>query len=147
VGSAQLEHRLDQLSEMKRNFTIIATLIIGAALGAMVSLSPTVRAVFTQPALPGPEKTPGAEQQAVARGTSTPSGTQPETGKAPEGSINMPPEQVEAQEIEVAAVGKGVLARCLPCPARSPLIRPGSHACQGGWRAQSPKCASGWVIP
>jgi cobalt-zinc-cadmium efflux system membrane fusion protein len=116
VGSAQLEHRLDQLSEMKRNFTIIATLIIGAALGAMVSLSPTVRAVFTQPALPGPEKTPGAEQQAVARGTSTPSGTQPETGKAPEGSINMPPEQVEAQEIEVAAVGKGVLARVLTVP-------------------------------
>jgi membrane fusion protein, heavy metal efflux system len=114
MGRAQLEHRLDRLSEMKRNFTIVTTLIIGAAFGGMVSLSPTVRAVFTHPALPGPEKTPRAEQQAVA--TSTPSGTNPETGKAPEGSINMPPEQIEAQEIEVAAVGKGVLARVLTVP-------------------------------
>jgi cobalt-zinc-cadmium efflux system membrane fusion protein len=39
-----------------------------------------------------------------------------EAETAPAGSINMLPEQIEAQEIEVAAVEKGVLARVLSVP-------------------------------
>ena len=52
----------------------------------------------------------------MAKDASTPSKSKDETEKAPEGSINMPPEQIAAQEIEVALVEKGVLARMLTVP-------------------------------
>src|SRR5262245_61650392 len=55
-------------------------------------------------------------EQAVARDASAPSATKGESGKASEGSINMSPKLIQTQGIEVAPVGKGVLARVLNVP-------------------------------
>ena len=52
----------------------------------------------------------------MAKDASTPSESKGAAEKAPEGSINMPPERIVAQEIEVAPVEKGVLARRLTVP-------------------------------
>ena len=52
----------------------------------------------------------------LAKDASTLSNSKDETGKPAEGSINMPPDQIAAQEIEVAPVEKGVLARVLTVP-------------------------------
>jgi membrane fusion protein, heavy metal efflux system len=103
---------------MNRTLTIIAALVIGVALGGMVSqLSPTVRAAFAWTSLPGLEKTASTQaEQAAAKDTSTTSASNSEPGKAPEGSITMQPEQIEVQAIEVAPAGKGVLARVLAVP-------------------------------
>jgi membrane fusion protein, heavy metal efflux system len=103
---------------MNRTLTIIAALVIGVALGGMVSqLSPTVRAAFAWTSLPGLAKTASTQaEQAAAKDTSTTSASNSEPGKAPEGSITMQPEQIEVQGIEVAPAGKGVLARVLAVP-------------------------------
>ncbi len=103
---------------MKRIFTIVATLAIGVALGGMVSqVSPTARTLLAWTALPRPENTASKRaEQAVAKDESTPSGSKDETGKTSGGAIEMPAERIEAQGIEVAPAGKGVLARVLTVP-------------------------------
>ena len=63
----------------------------------------------------------------MAQGTSTPSETKAETGTAPEGVIDMPPDRIEAQQIEVAPVAKGVLARVLTVPGTI-ILDPGRVA-------------------
>ena len=75
----------------------------------------------------GLEKTPTRAEPAVAQGTSTPSETKAVTGTAPEGVIDMPPDRIEAQQIEVAPVGKGVLARVLTVPGTI-ILDPGRVA-------------------
>ena len=87
---------------MKRILTVLAALAIAVALGRVVlQLLPTA---------------PTQAEQTAAKDESTPSGSKGEAGKPPEGLINMPPERIEAQEIEVASVGKGTLARVLTVP-------------------------------
>ncbi|MDQ6702949.1 MAG: efflux RND transporter periplasmic adaptor subunit, partial [Pseudomonadota bacterium] len=103
---------------MKRIFALVATLATGVALGGLVSqISPTARTVLAS--IGAPE---------IANKASTTAGPSPAKGapglpesqgaadKAPEGLINMPPERIAAQEIEVAPVEKGVLARRLTVP-------------------------------
>jgi membrane fusion protein, heavy metal efflux system len=100
---------------MKRIFTVVATLAIGLALGGVVpQLSPTARTVLAWIALPRAEKT--ASTRAVVKDASGPSENNRETDEAARGLITMPPERIEAQEIEVAPAGKGVLARVLTIP-------------------------------
>jgi membrane fusion protein, heavy metal efflux system len=103
---------------MKRIFTIVATLAIGIALGGMVpQVSPTVRTVLAWAVLPRLEKTASTRaEQALATATDASTPSESKGDKAPEGLITMPPERIEAQEIEVASVGKGVLARVLTVP-------------------------------
>ncbi len=103
---------------MKQIFTIVVTLAIGFALGGVVSqVSPGARTVLAWTALPRLEKRNSTRAEpALTKDASTPSETKGEAEKAPEGLINMPPERIEAQEIEVALVEKGVLARRLTVP-------------------------------
>ena len=105
---------------MKRIFTIVATLAMGVALGGVVSqVSPAARIMLAWTALPTLGKktsTSTPTKPAPAKDESTPSGSKSETKKAPEGSIDMPPERIAAQEIEVAPVEKGILARVLTVP-------------------------------
>ena len=103
---------------MKRTLTIAASLVIGVAVGGVLSqVSPAVRAIrsWTTPAQPETAVSPTVEPS-VAKDTSAPSGTKGEAEKAPEGSIDMQPERIVAQEIEIAPVGKGTLARMLTVP-------------------------------
>jgi cobalt-zinc-cadmium efflux system membrane fusion protein len=103
---------------MKRIFALVATLAIGAALGgAVLHVSPMARTVLAWTALPRPEKNISTQEAepAPANDASTLSDSRGDD-KAPEGLINMPPERIEAQEIEVAPVEKGVLARRLTVP-------------------------------
>ena len=103
---------------MKRTVTIAASLVIGVALGGVLSqVSPAVRAVrsWTTPAQPETAVFPSVEPSA-AKDTSAPPRTKGEAEKAPEGSIDMQPERIVAQEIEIASVGKGTLARVLTVP-------------------------------
>jgi cobalt-zinc-cadmium efflux system membrane fusion protein len=101
---------------MKRIFTILATLAMGVALGGVVSqVSPAARIMLAWTALPTFGKKTSTPTE-PARDESTPSGSKSETRKAPEGSIDMPPERIAAQEIEVASVEKGILARVLTMP-------------------------------
>jgi membrane fusion protein, heavy metal efflux system len=103
---------------MKRIFTIVATLAMGVALGGVVSqVSPAARIMLAWTALPTlGKKTSTPTEPTPAKDESTPSGSKSETRKAPEGSIDMPPERIAAQEIEVAPVEKGILARLLTVP-------------------------------
>jgi membrane fusion protein, heavy metal efflux system len=103
---------------MKRILTfVVASLAVGVALGGVVSqVTPTVRTVLAWTAL-WPEKTLSTSAEpTVAKDMSTLSETKGKTEIAPEGSIDMLPEMLEAQGIEVASVGKGVLARVLNVP-------------------------------
>jgi membrane fusion protein, heavy metal efflux system len=101
---------------MKRIFTIVATLAMGVALGGVVSqVSPAARIMLAWTALPTLGKKTSTPTE-PAKDESTPSGSRSETRKAPEGSIDMPPERIAAQEIEVAPVEKGILARVLTMP-------------------------------
>jgi membrane fusion protein, heavy metal efflux system len=103
---------------MRRIFTIVAALAMGVALGTVVSqVSPAARTVLAWTALPRlEEKTSIRAQPAPATDVSTPSESKGEAEKAPEGLINMPPERIEAQEIQVAPAEKGDLARRLTVP-------------------------------
>jgi cobalt-zinc-cadmium efflux system membrane fusion protein len=103
---------------MRRIFTIMAALAMGVALGTVVSqVPPAARTVLAWTALPRlEEKTSTRAQPAPARDVSTPSESKGEAEKAPEGLINMPPERIEAQEIQVAPAEKGDLARRLTVP-------------------------------
>ncbi len=84
------------------DFTVLAALAIAVALGRVVS-----QLLLTAPT---------QAEQTAAKGESTPSRSKGEAGKPPEGLINMPPERIAAQEIEVASVRKGTLARVLTVP-------------------------------
>ena len=103
---------------MKLIFTIVAALAIGVAFGGVaLHVFPAARSVLASTALSGLEKkTSTGAEPAQAKDASTLSNSKDKTEKAPEDSINMPPEQIEAQEIEVAPVEKGVLARVLAVP-------------------------------
>jgi membrane fusion protein, heavy metal efflux system len=103
---------------MKRIFTIVATLAMGVALGGVVSqVSPAARTMLAWTAVPTlGKKTSTPTEPEPAKDESTPSGSKSATRKAPEGSIDMPPEWIAAQEIEVAPVEKGILARVLTVP-------------------------------
>lgn len=103
---------------MKRIFTIVTTLAMAAALGvAVAQVFPKARMAPAWTATPRPVMAASPEAgPPVAKDASTPSGSTGETGKAPEGSINMPAERIEAQGIEIAPAGKGVLARILTVP-------------------------------
>ena len=86
---------------MKRILTVLAALAIAVALGRVVlQLLPTA---------------PTQAEQTAAKDESTLSDSRGDD-KAPEGLINMPPERIAAQEIEVAPVEKGALARVLSVP-------------------------------
>jgi hypothetical protein len=93
---------------MKRILRIVASVAIGVALGGPVSqVSPMARTVFSWTALPRPEKSfSTSAEPAVAKDTSAPSESKGETDKAPEGSIDMPPEWIAAQGIEVAPLSR-----------------------------------------
>jgi cobalt-zinc-cadmium efflux system membrane fusion protein len=103
---------------MKRIFTIVATLAMGVALGGVVSqVSPAARTMLAWTAVPTlGTKTSTPTEPEPAKDESTPSGSKSATRKAPEGSIDMSPERIAAQEIEVAPVEKGILARVLTVP-------------------------------
>jgi cobalt-zinc-cadmium efflux system membrane fusion protein len=107
-----------EASQMKRIFPIVATLALGLALGGMVpQLFPTARTLLAWTTLSGLDNTASTRaEQAVAKDASAPSESQGETDKAAQGAIIMPPERIVAQEIEVAPVGKGVLAHVLTVP-------------------------------
>jgi membrane fusion protein, heavy metal efflux system len=103
---------------MKRIFTIVASLATGVALGGMLpQVSPGARIISAWTALSTlGKKTSTPTDPAPAKDASTPSEKRSETENAPEGLINMPPERIEAQEIEVTLVEKSVLARRLTVP-------------------------------
>lgn len=103
---------------MRPIFIIVATLAIAAALGGVVSqVSPSARSVLDWTALPRLAKTTSTPTEpAQAKNVSAPSESKGEAEKAPEGLINMPPERIEAQEIQVAQAEKGDLARRLTAP-------------------------------
>lgn len=102
---------------MKWIFAIVAALALGAVLvGVVPKVSPAPRTVLAWTALPWfKEKTSTRAELASVKDASTPSESG-KTEKARVDSINMPPERIEAQEIEVAPVGKGVLERVLTVP-------------------------------
>ena len=98
---------------MKRIFIIVTLLASGAALAGVATQGLlSARAVFaskkmaaaTQAELAAPEK------------KSTPPQGVTETGKTPDGLIDMAADRIAAQEIEVAPVEGGVLARLLSVP-------------------------------
>jgi membrane fusion protein, heavy metal efflux system len=103
---------------MKQILMIVTALIIAIAPGGVVSQvsakAPSIL-VWTAPLKPGSDYSTSTEQTA-ANDESTPSGSKGESGKVPSGAVYMPPERIEAQGIEVAPVGKGVLARVLNLP-------------------------------
>jgi membrane fusion protein, heavy metal efflux system len=103
---------------MKRIFIIVATLAIGLAFGGVVlQVSPAARSVLAWAALPGLEKTTSKRAEAaLAKDASPPFKSGGETEKVPDGSIDIPPERTAEQGIEVAPVGKGMLARMLTVP-------------------------------
>ena len=96
---------------MRRILTIVATLAMGVALGGMLpQVSPAARIMLAWTALP-----------TLGKKISTPTEPALANPKARvrttrEGLINTPPERIEAQEIEVAPVEQGVLARRLTVP-------------------------------
>lgn len=99
---------------MKRTLTIVASLVIGVALGGILSQVLPARTVHFL-AQPG-KVVPSSVDLSTAKGPAAPSGTNGNAEKAPKGLIEIQPEQIEAQEIEVAAVEKGDLARVLTVP-------------------------------
>jgi len=103
---------------MKRIFALGATLATGVALGGLVSqMSPTARTVLPSKGVPEiANKASATAGPSPAKGALGLPESQGAADKAPEGLINMPPEQIAAQEIEVAPVEKGVLARRLTVP-------------------------------
>jgi cobalt-zinc-cadmium efflux system membrane fusion protein len=104
--------------QMRRILTIVATLAMGVALGGMLSqVSPAARIMFAWTASPTFERTASTRAEpAMAKDASTPSESKGATEVAPEGPIDMLPERIDAQGIEVAPVEKGVLARRLAVP-------------------------------
>jgi cobalt-zinc-cadmium efflux system membrane fusion protein len=103
---------------MKRPFTLITIFAACAALGGiLLHIFPGVRNAGVSTASMQPEKAPSPPAGAsAAANTSTVSGTNEESHKAPEGVIDMTPEQIKAQEIDVAPAGRGTLARMLTVP-------------------------------
>lgn len=125
---AQAWHALDEKSQMKRIFLIVAALAIGVAFGGVIEqLSPAARSAFAWIARQRAETTSTRAKPAVAQGTLTPAETNAQAGIAPEGMIDMPPDRIEAQQIEVAPVGKGILARVLAVPGTI-ILDPGRVA-------------------
>ena len=110
---------------MRRILTIVATLATGVALGGMLlQVSPGARTLLAWTALPRLEKRNATRTEpALTMDASTSSESKGEAEKAPEGLINMPPERIEAQEIKVAPIEKGVLARRLTVPGVITLDR------------------------
>jgi membrane fusion protein, heavy metal efflux system len=103
---------------MKQILTIVAALIIAIAPGGVVSqVSAGASTILVWTALlkPGSDYSTRTVQTA-ANDESTPSGSKGENGKVPSGTVYMPPERIEAQGIELAPAGKGVLTRILTVP-------------------------------
>ena len=118
VHKPHLKRGASQKSHMKRIFTIMTILAIGAALGGVMTQGfPRMRAVFawTAPSQPGAVAALQAEPAVTEKNPTLPQGVN-ETGKTPEGSIDMLEDQIAAQEIEIAPVERGVLARVLTVP-------------------------------
>ncbi|MGH6802384.1 MAG: efflux RND transporter periplasmic adaptor subunit [Methyloceanibacter sp.] len=92
-------------------------LTLSAALATALLVSPTARSFFAWTSLTGLGKT-GAMQagRAVAKNEAASSGGENERGHAHEASIDMPTEQIRAQDIKVATAGKGIFARVLTVP-------------------------------
>ncbi len=111
---------------MKWIFALVASLATGVALGGLVSqMSPAARTVLTWTSLARlEEKTPTRGEPAAAKDVSTPSESM---GDAPEGLIRMPPERIEAQGIEVAPAGRGVIAQTISLPGTI-ILDPGRIA-------------------
>jgi cobalt-zinc-cadmium efflux system membrane fusion protein len=103
---------------MERIYAIVATLAISVAVGSVASqVSSAAQAELAFTTLPWPGAIVSTRPEpAAAKDTRASSETKVETGISPEVSINMLPGQIEAQGIEIAAVGKGVLARLLSVP-------------------------------
>jgi membrane fusion protein, heavy metal efflux system len=103
---------------MKRILVIVASVATAIALvGAMSQVFPTGRALLSGASLPRLGKSgPAQGEQPVAKDESTPSGSKRERGKVPSDAVYMPPERIEAQGIELALAGKGVLTRILTVP-------------------------------
>lgn len=103
---------------MKRIFAIVVTLAVGAALGGVVSqVSPAAQNLFAWVAPPRlGNETSTRPEPALMKDASTPPESKGGADAAPEGSINIASEQIEAQGIEVASAGKGILARRLTVP-------------------------------
>jgi cobalt-zinc-cadmium efflux system membrane fusion protein len=104
--------------QMRRILTIVVTLAIAVVFGVVVlQVFPAARSVLVWTDLPGLERTASARAEpAIAKDASMLSESKGAAEKAPDGSIDMPPERIVAQGIEVAPVEKGVLARVLVVP-------------------------------
>jgi cobalt-zinc-cadmium efflux system membrane fusion protein len=94
-----------------------AIVIVAALASTFPQVSSTARIILAWTAMPKLNKTdPMQAERDVAKNQSKLAGGKGDAGGAPEGSINMLPEQIAAQGIEVAPVEKGVLARVLVVP-------------------------------
>lgn len=103
---------LNYKSGTKRLLAAMATLAIGAAAGVVLSNGSPVGLAWIK--LSRPERPPSTPvEPAVAKDTPAPSKAMVE---AADGLIDMPPDRIEAQGIEIAPAGKGVLARELSVP-------------------------------
>ncbi|MGH8864624.1 MAG: efflux RND transporter periplasmic adaptor subunit, partial [Burkholderiales bacterium] len=102
---------------------------MGVALGGVVSqVSPGARTILAWTALPTlGKKTSTPTEPAPAKDVSALSESEGQTDKAPEGLINMPPERIAAQGIEVAPAGKGVIAQTISVPGTI-ILDPGRVA-------------------
>ena len=98
---------------MQRIFIIVTILAMGAVLAGVATQGlPSARVVFvSQETLAGTQAEPAAPEK---KSTSPQSAI--ESGKPAEGSIEIPGDQIAAQEIEVATVERGVLERVLSVP-------------------------------
>ncbi|MGQ0445152.1 MAG: efflux RND transporter periplasmic adaptor subunit [Beijerinckiaceae bacterium] len=103
---------------MKRIFAIVAALATVVALGGLVSqMSPTARTILPSKGVPQfANKASATAGPSPAKGALVLPESQGVADKAPEGLIRMPTERIAAQEIEVAPIKKGVLARRLAVP-------------------------------
>ncbi|VTZ22392.1 Cation transporter [Methylocella tundrae] len=101
---------------MKRIFAIVAALAIEAPLGGLASqASPAARTLFAWVPLSRLETSTQAEPVAV-KDAPPPADSKGVADAPPEGVINISSEQIDAQEIKVAPVEKGIIARRLSVP-------------------------------
>lgn len=103
---------------MRRILTIMATIAMGIAFGGvLLHISPAARNALAWPLSPTFDKTLSTRAwPAMAKDATAPSESKGGAEPVPEGAINMPPEQIAAQEIDVALVEKGILTRVLDVP-------------------------------
>jgi cobalt-zinc-cadmium efflux system membrane fusion protein len=116
---AREARRQTRCLKMKRIVTLAAILSVGIALGVLASQFPAARALFGRWTAPPRLETKlsiGAAPAPTAADAAAPDGGKEPIAEPAQGVIDMPPHMIEAQGIEVAAVGKGVLTRGLTLP-------------------------------